>query len=249
MLAVFFMASTVYAGGNWWSHSLEKFWYKVGKLEKKVAKVENRSKWNSREIKKLKKKPWRKGHNSEPVPTSTQAVDLEALKAEIMDAMKADEAFKAELQGETGPQGPAGPDRARICGGCNLSGEKVWFVGYDFTDAYLNYAQFRGTDLSAATFIDADCKGAWFVQSVVKDANFDGADLTDAYLGDTDWTGVNLATALSVSGAKWVDKAYNSNVRGYEYFYATCPDGSSASEHLKDLSDPMSGTCEGYLTP
>jgi hypothetical protein len=248
MLAVVFVASTVYAGGDWWNYSIKQLW-------KKVSKIDKQTRWNTKKINQLdrkidrKSKKWhKKKKNQRQGPK--WGTDLEALKNQIKNELKADAAFKAELKGDPGmdgAMGPPGPDRARYCPGCNFSDtETDMLIGADFTNAFLFYSWFQGTDLTDANFTGANCKEASFLEASVAGTKFDGADLTNANMAGANWLGVNLAAADSVAGAKWVysryigwDPAARQSI--YEDLVAICPDGTDALNN--------GGTCEGHLSP
>ena len=257
MLAVFFLASTVQArgerererrGSNWWKACLTQMWKSVGNkvddLEDRVAKVEKRSKRNKKKIKKIKNRMrnrWQRNRdrNRGNKPAPAPAIDIEALKAEVIAAvtadMKGDEVLKAELKGEPGE--PA--EWELICPGCNFSSNNGKLIGFDFTNAYVSFASFKESDVRDSDFTNADCKGAWFLNSIVEGTTFEGAYLDDAYMAGTDWTGVDLSAAASVANAIWVFSYWNGT--GSELAVATCPDGTLATAN--------GDTCINNLAP
>ncbi len=255
MLAVIFMASTVHAsGGKWWNHSLKKLWTKVIKLDVKVAKVDKRSKWNSKKIKhklnhhkKWKKKKWHKKHR----PRKPH-IDMEALKAEIaaavIEKVKNDAELKAALKGEQGEPGvpgepgqpgepgPAGPNATVVSRYQQLTSwdpiNPMRLNGAQFKraflpDNYMNYTDLTDANLVAAHLNYSDFTGADFTGADLKDAKVEGCWFNEANFTGANLEGVNMAAAWGWANATWND--------------TTCPDGSN--------SDANNQTCEGHLTP
>ena len=245
MLAVIFLAGTAYADDwGWWKRGCKVMW-------KQLFKVKKQADWNSYKIAKLEKKvsykknSWNKHYSKKKKArrAARKAAKMKAMTDAIIAQIKQDQELMDQLRGE---QGPAGPARPRMCGGCVFSDETSdKLIGVDFRNAELYRAYFKGTQLMDADFSGANCREAGFLEAKVAGTTWKGANLSYANLA-TDWNKVDLSEA-NVEGATWVytDWVIPAGATTYAYvpvdIIATCPDGTMANAN--------GNTCEGHLKP
>lgn len=126
--------------------------------------------------------------------------------------------------------------RPLVCPGCDFSDYNkmslktsssaveectgIW-VGYDFSEAYMDNIYFRNACINDANFKNALLRSTYFTKSNLKRADFSGADLTGSWFAGANLEGANFNDSI-LTNVVWYSTTYGD---------AICPDGQPATAH------------------